>query len=102
MSTSQKLRGIGCSGFRAGRMLSLYRRGPRLALVSLLATVVLCNLLGRLTPPVGDILQMRIGPIGFYFFATLIGLLTPNDETLIPRHDAGSDFGPRPKWTQNL
>uniref|UniRef100_UPI00104C878A hypothetical protein n=1 Tax=unclassified Variovorax TaxID=663243 RepID=UPI00104C878A len=80
MSTLQKLRGDSMLRVPTlGRTLTLYRQGGRLALFSFLATVVLFNLPWRLIPAVGEILQMLVAAVGFYFSAVLLGSLTPND-----------------------
>jgi hypothetical protein len=80
MSTLQKLRGdLMLRVPTLGQTLTLYRQGARLALFSFFATVVLCNLPWRLIPTVGEILQVLVAAVGFYFSAALIGSLTPND-----------------------
>lgn len=80
MSTLQKLRGDSMLRIPAlGRTLTLYRHGARLALFSFAATSVLCNLPWRVIPAVGEILQMLVVSVGFYFSAALLGSLTPND-----------------------
>lgn len=80
MSTLQELRGhsmlrvptLGCT-------LTLYRKGARLAFLSFVVTVVLCNLPWHLIPAVGEMLQMLVAAVGFYLSATLFSSFTPND-----------------------
>jgi hypothetical protein len=80
MSTLQKLREDSMLRVATlGRTLKLYRQGARLALFLFLATVVLCNLPWRLIPAVGELLQMLVVAVGFYFSAARMGSLTPND-----------------------
>ncbi len=80
MSALQKLRGDSMLRVPTlGRTLTLYRQGGQLALFSFFATVVLCNLPWHLIPAAGQILQMLVAAVGFYFSAALMASLTPDD-----------------------
>ncbi|MGJ7558472.1 hypothetical protein ACSFBI_31190 [Variovorax sp. RB3P1] len=80
MSALQKLRGDSMLRVPTlGRTLTLYRQGGRLALFSFFATAMLCNLPWHLIPAVGEILQMLVAAVGFYFSAALMGSITPDD-----------------------
>lgn len=78
MTTLQKLRGDPRIQIPMGRRkLTIYRQGGRAGLFSFVATVVLFNLPWRWIPGLGDILQMLVVAVGFYFSAALIGSFTP-------------------------